>query len=92
MSRGLDKKFLDGMRHKLDSGRLKGREDWDRYAWTVPPSSLQQGLLSEVAELFEAVGAYQENSSLRNHIIEECADVANFAMFIADYYRTLDDR
>ena len=80
--RGVDPKFTREMRRKLDVGRNKGRTDWDDRAWTVDNNFLKNQLMGEIDELLIAIGRKD-----RTAIQSECADVANFAMFIADYWR-----
>lgn len=91
--RGLDKRFLDTMREKLDQGRRRGYVGWDR-RWencsfpsdpTGPHGTMMRRLREEVAELTIAV-----HSGNPDDIRKEAADVANFAMFIADIEGTLD--
>jgi len=89
MNRGLEKKFLDEMRRKLDIGRARGYGGWDRHwkncTYPLPPSGVHgffmTRLREEMAELTVAV-----HERKKDKIREEAADVANFAMFIADYY------
>ncbi len=87
-TRGLPSYFLDMMRKKLDSGRRKGRTGFDnhwRCSWPYPPlgpfGPLADGLHREVTELMIALEKGSEIS-----ILEEAADVANFAMMIADLH------
>ena len=88
--RGLSKRFLDMMRHKLDSGRHKGRVGWDRHwtncSWAMQPcgveGALMYGLRQEVRELEEAL-----RHGKPEQIMEEAADVANFAMMVADIHQ-----
>jgi len=69
-------KFAERMEAKLEKNRHKGgRENWLGHH----PYSLLARLKQEVAELEEALG----NQSFDN-ITDEAADVANFAMMIAD--------
>lgn len=69
--------FASAMQAKLDQNRHKGswRDDdiWQLYA----------RLMQECGELFEA---FLRAGDARE-IIEECADVANFALMIADNAR-----
>jgi len=71
------------MRAKLNAGRRKGRDDYDRH-WPNSQKPNIDGFLfgrlqQEVAELAVAL----HNGDVEE-IVSECADIANFAMFIAD--------
>lgn len=81
--RGLSKTFLDEMRRRLDHGRDKGYTNWDRHwdsNFQINPTELMfSELTSKLFELYTAIG--QDNF---DHINEKTADIANFAMFIAD--------
>lgn len=86
--RDLDEEFLNAMRAKLYQGRRDGYVGYDCY-WkkTVFPRKnirgatgyLMDRLQHEVLELAEAI-----TIGTREQIKNEAADVANFAMFIAD--------
>ncbi len=86
--RGLSAEFLAAMREKLHKGRQRGYVGWDEH-WNCcfqedssgPKGFLMRRLLEEVTELILAV-----DSRDGDHIREEAADVANFAMMVADYY------
>ena len=82
--RGLSKEFLDAMRRKLDHGRRCGRVGWDRHwentVFPCPPDQLMMERLHQ--EIDELVVALHEGNPKK--ILHEAADVANFAMFIAD--------
>jgi len=85
--RGLCSEFLSAMRVKLESGRRKGRVGWDRH-WencvfsTVDECSPEWFLKRLQEETVELAMAIAEGNP--DKIMGECADVANFAMFIAD--------
>lgn len=66
--------LLQAMRRKLSANRAKG--SWRELDLTV----LLDGLCVEVGELREAI----EDTSDGGHIIDEAADVANFAAMIVD--------
>jgi hypothetical protein len=93
--RGIDKRFLVAMRSKLESGRRKGHVGWDShwiaccsagwYPKGVGIGTLFDKLMHEVIELALALNARE-----KSRILEECADVANFAMMIADVHDALD--
>lgn len=94
MSRGLDKKFLNAMREKLAHGRQQGYVGWDRH-WEKctfdyhpkgPYGMLMDRLHQEVSEL--VIALHEKNAE---KIKYEAADVANFAMFIADIHGGLDE-
>jgi len=78
--RGISRMFLQAMRDKLDEGRAKGRTEWDRGKWTVSAEWLLERLRDEVAELADAL-----RSGHPIEIRHEAADVALFAMFLAEY-------
>lgn len=89
--RNLDKEFLNAMREKLQSGRERGYHGWDHnWKGTVWPTNNPRGYLldrlnHEVLELAIAL----ENGT-KEQIRLEAADVANFAMMIADITGSLD--
>ncbi len=66
--------FSAEMMRKLERDLRKG--DWEK------DSSLLSGLLAELAEMCDALG-----SGTPAQIVQECADVANFALMIADKAR-----
>jgi pentatricopeptide repeat protein len=72
------------MEAKLEANRHKG----DRDAWRREQKAyLRRRLLEEVAELFHEMdtnGVPGTASERKARIRSECADVANFAMMIAD--------
>ncbi len=76
--------FADAMEAKLDANRDKG----DRNGWRKEQAAyLRRCLLNEVAELFHEMdthGVPGTASQRKARIVSECADVANFAMMIAD--------
>ncbi len=88
-NRGLSKEFLRAMRNKLEHGRQRGYDAWDNH-WKFcdlgdeTDSWLLKRLAGEMLELAQAM-----KSGNKKCITEEAADVANFAMFIADYYGDL---
>lgn len=91
--RGIDKRFTDAMRSKLDSGRYKGRVGWDRHwkntFFPSPPCGVKGILFSSLQdEIIELAFALKGNK--KKDILEECADIANYAMMIADIHGALD--
>ena len=90
--RGLDSDFLNAMREKLERGRRKGRVGWDTKWNCYSDTSYDRGargplmkaLVGECIELAIAV----ERGDLEE-IRHEAADVANFAMFVADIHGAL---
>lgn len=71
--------FADEMERKLALNRHKG----DRAGWMSCPLDRLLSLLDgEVAELKEAIREQHPCGS----VIDECADVANFCMMVADKY------
>ena len=91
--RGLDKRFLDEMRRKLEIGR-QHYVGWDQH-WldcsfhrnpTGPRGSLMSHLQDEVTELILAL-----HEGDKDKVKEEAADVANFAMMVADFHGALDE-
>lgn len=92
MARGLSKDFLNAMREKLEHGRWRGYEGWDqRWAgYSMEPHCgtngfLMRRLFDEYVELVLAVA-----SGNPDVIRSEAADVANFAMMVADIHGALD--
>ena len=82
--RGLSLKFLSAMRKGLDRGRMHGYKGWDEHWENVCfpcPSDmfLKMRLHQEMDELIIAL-----NERDPEKILNEAADVANFAMFLAD--------
>lgn len=90
--RGLNRQFLNAMREKLKHGERKGHTGWDEH-WECysygtlsgTNGELMSRLYEEVAELIIAV---HENDLPKIRL--EAADVANFAMFIADIHGALE--
>ena len=86
-NRGLSSDFLAAMREKLECGRDSGYVGWDLHwkdcVWEEDPDNptgfLAKRLEQEVQELILAV-----KSGDKKCIRLEAADVANFAMMIAD--------
>ena len=84
--------FIQAMEEKLSAGRRHGYVGWDQN-WlncTFPDhlggyrGALMQHLHVEISELVIALGK-GDNEMIR----EECADIANFAMMIADIHGAL---
>ena len=90
--RGLSKQFLEAMRQKLEHGRRRGHTGWDKH-WECyvhrslagVDGELMSRLYEEVAELIIAV-----HEGKPEKIRLEAADIANFAMFIADIEGALE--
>ena len=82
--RGLSQRFLDAMRRKLKQGRRRGYIGWDcHWKKAVFPYSPTQFLIDRFhGEIDELIIAIHEGKP--EAILNEAADVANFAMFIAD--------
>lgn len=76
--------FAEEMEAKLAENRHKGdRDGWRR----EQVSTLTKRLLCEVGELVDAIGKKDISGTGRfrkAQIRSECADIANFAMMIAD--------
>jgi len=68
--------FAELMRFKLQKNEHKG--PWTQYGLDC----LREGLLEEVAELLDAI----DNDEHSVDVALEAADVANFAMMVADVY------
>lgn len=82
--RGLSNEFLDAMRKGLDSGRHKGYVGWDSH-WknaAFPCSPIGWMIMRLHQEVDELVLALDKDDP--DKILGECADIANFAMFISD--------
>lgn len=90
--RGLDNRFLAAMRDKLKKGRAAGYIGWDQRwenCWFgLSPCGtsgyMMRRLSDEMLELAEAV-TKGDTKAIR----EEAADVANFAMMVADVHDAL---
>lgn len=97
--RGLSKAFLAAMKERLDHGRKKGYVGWDQYwedcIFPIDPMGengfLMQRLREEVEELAKAVRRVisTEKGSAKD-VLLEAADVANFAMMVADIEGALE--
>ena len=92
--RKVDPKFIEAMEKKLNHGRSKGLVGWDR-KWKNtcfpviprgPYGFLMTRLHQEVSELTIAV-----HEKDKKKILKEAADVANFAMMIADIHGSMDE-
>ena len=73
--------FIIDMKYKLRMNNHKGH--WMTYSWT----NLLHRLKDEVAELHQVMpisGEWSPNKRELMAVVHECADVANFAMMIAD--------
>lgn len=92
--RDLDKRFLNAMREKMQEGRKKGKVGWDQQwqdcNWSTHPEGplglLMECLRHEVTELTIAL-----HDGTHEDILKEAADVANFAMMVADFHGALDE-
>ena len=84
--RGLDQQFLAEMRRKLACGRRKGRVGWDKHwdcsIWYVDECTPLWFVHRIQDELCELIVEIEKGNPAR--ILEECADIANFAMMCAD--------
>jgi hypothetical protein len=70
------------------SGRMSGKmlKNLHKSGWRgLPIEYLRWRLGEEVKELDEALASHKFNS--QDDIVNECADIANFAMMIADVVR-----
>lgn len=76
--------FAEQMENKLKENDHKGGWDDCNVYW------LWQRLQDESGELLTAINLYRDLGADKNDIIKEAADVANFAMMIADIVRKLD--
>lgn len=99
--RGLNKKFLNAMRQKLEDGRKKGYAGWDckwencNHTGSLDGATgtLMANLAVELLELSEAITDYYQHLydlHRREHVLSEAADVANYAMMIADIHGALE--
>lgn len=82
--RGLSQKFLEAMRNGLERGRQHGYMGWDlKWKDVAFPYDPVQFLIDrfhqEIDELIVAISKDQPEDIMR-----EAADVANYAMMIAD--------
>ena len=89
-SRGLDSRFLRAMRRKLMAGRQKGYVGWDQRWQDCTFSTVDEcttkwfvrRMQDEIVELITAI-----NDQDPDAVLNECADIANFAMMCADVCR-----
>ena len=88
--RGLDSEFLAVMRKKLEQGRRQGKAGWDTH-WgrdgtcilaTSDECSPRWFLCRILDECIETAVAIEHGDP--DQIADECADIANFAMMLAD--------
>lgn len=87
--------FMQQMTKNLNNARARGLVGWDQHwqdtHFPSPPGGptgyLMGRLLEETVELALALDRKNKVS-----IVHEAADVANFAMFIADYEAQIDGR
>jgi hypothetical protein len=78
------KRFAEAMIEKLNEPEKIAKGDWKQYNAWYHFDRLEQ----EIAELkLELIGG---SNTSREAILKECADVANFAMMIADVKGTLE--
>lgn len=88
--RDVDQAFVTAMNGKLNEGRGKGKTQWDNGGLKdIDPEDLLVLLKNEVEELEEAIRFREYMSPLNReqtniNVLKETADVANFAMMIAD--------
>lgn len=75
--------FVEQMERKLNLPKNEAKPDWR----LLPLSDVMARLEGELAELQEAI-----REGTGEDIIIECADVANYAFFIADWVRTKGGR
>lgn len=67
----------------MEENMRKHDEDKGRHGWfKMDPKTLLEKLMGEVLELSDTLVEYPNTNSQK--IIDECADVANYAMIIAD--------
>ena len=81
ITRGSIQEFAKDMEHKLKANDHKG--GWENFAL----HELFDLLQDEVNELSEAMQDEGASSNYAESVIDECADVANYAMMIADTLR-----
>lgn len=92
MNRPVSPDFIQAMEEKLEHGRNKNRWEWETQQLELSgPNALIDRLNEEVSELEDACerlnGDFNSSESFIKAIQkvrQEAADVANFAMFIAD--------
>jgi len=94
MSRGLDQKFISAMHDRMMQGDRKGRTGWDAHwkdeMFNYPPKGPLGAFMVDV---------YRSTSKLMlalkdeddDEILDRCADVANYAMMVADYHGCLQE-
>ena len=93
-TRDLHPSFLAAMREKLEYGRQQGRTAWDEgeycHGYRCAPAGAPQGFLMNRlrSEMDELAGAIKRRDV--EAIRLEAADVANFAMMVADANGALD--
>lgn len=67
--------FVDAMRHKMASSKLRGKREWQ----DIPLTELMSRLKAEIVELEEAIAGGNTVEMLL-----EAADIGNFAMMVAN--------
>lgn len=73
--------FAEQMENKLKENDKKGGWDNCNIYWLI------QRIKEETGELLKAVDLHRDLGASKEHIIQESADVANFAMMVADIAR-----
>ena len=79
--------FANQMEKKLNR-RIASKDGW--HACKI--RFMLSRLLDEAIELIEACRYKARNDGDPNEVIDECVDVANFAMMIADRMKSIEER
>lgn len=78
------KKFAEAMIEKLNEPEKIAKGDWKKCKFEYLINRLRQEVEELERELYRPIGCYPNSFVHANEIKKEAADVANFAMFIAD--------
>ena len=91
--RDIDVRFLDAMEERLGLGRQKSMVGWDQHwkdcYFEYDPDGPRGMFVDLLQRNVRDLIVYLQ-SNRRTKIRETCADIANFAMFIADIHETLE--
>lgn len=83
--RGLSTKFLDAMRDGLERGRRRGYKGWDEGWRNVSfPCSPRRWMIMRLHQEVDELIVALDRGDPKERVVSEAADIANFAMFIAD--------
>lgn len=80
------KRFAEAMIEKLNEPKNLEKGNWVNCSF----AHLQKRLLEEIKELEDVIEKWWDDDASEEEVLKECADVANFAMMIADKVGALE--